>query len=114
MNQCNHKEWIGKPVGSVTTHWQCIDCGVTMTSGEMIIYEKLCQLKAHQPHNHCDPLIGLRAAVEELKQFNEMYEKDRSRKNLGYMALAHKCVVQMAVSLIDRTPPHNHDVSDKT
>ena len=40
---CQHKEWIGRPVGCVPTYWQCCDCMAEMTAGEMIIYSKLCQ-----------------------------------------------------------------------
>ena len=41
LNICEHREWIGQPAGCVPLAWRCVDCGVVMTAGEMVIYAKL-------------------------------------------------------------------------
>ena len=43
MLGCEHKEWIGRPIGCVPLSWRCCSCGAEMTAGEMIIYGKLCR-----------------------------------------------------------------------
>lgn len=41
---CEHDNgWIGSPPGFLPVSWKCIDCGASMTSGEMIIWVKLAK-----------------------------------------------------------------------
>lgn len=42
---CEHKEWMGLPVGHQPTHWQCVDCGLKMTAGEFFLYSELQDVK---------------------------------------------------------------------
>lgn len=48
-------------------------------------------------------LAGLRTAVEELRQFREIYDKEPTSEHRGYIGFAEMSVVQMAESLIDKT-----------
>ena len=45
MMKCEHKEWIGYPLGVIPTYWECIECGMKLTIGEMMIYQELNKLK---------------------------------------------------------------------
>ena len=47
MTECEHKEWMGLPVGYLPfTKWRCTDCGVEMSAGEFIIYGEVMRMKA--------------------------------------------------------------------
>jgi hypothetical protein len=61
MQTCEHKKgFIGKPVGYVPTHWECVDCGASMTSGEMIIYMKISSLEESIQNDRFKNYVGLK------------------------------------------------------
>ena len=39
--QCEHEEFLGRPIGYVPTSWECCGCGLVMTPGELVIYNTM-------------------------------------------------------------------------
>lgn len=42
---CEHKEFIGRPIGFVPTIWECCDCSLKLTPGELLVWRETRALR---------------------------------------------------------------------
>lgn len=53
-NLCKHSEgWIGRPVDCVPQSWECVQCGMKMTPGELLLLNEIRSLAAKMEVKHC-------------------------------------------------------------
>ena len=45
VQECEHKEWVGEPMGCVPAHWLCTECFTKITAGEMMILRRIKKLE---------------------------------------------------------------------
>lgn len=43
---CEHTQWIAGPSGYAPQHWTCTGCNIKMTSGEMVLWERVMEIRA--------------------------------------------------------------------